>query len=481
MGPLASLLAAAALAPALAPVSGPAGCLSLDGTEQPGGPAGACTQAAAIGFPGQPVFSPDGRFAYIPGQGVEGDSSGPAPGGGLGIFARDTSTGTLRPIGCLNATGGGCTLARGLPTVSGVALSPDGRSLYLLGRTATLFDGGATFGPGTIYVYRRDAATGALMPLTGRARCLNSDGRDSGGRCTRVPVVDVPVFDPGGRSAYVGSFGGGLAALSRNRTTGALKPLHGRAACLSRTGSLPGKWKCGHAPLIGHVQSVAVSSDGGAVWVSAFPSLLSDPGGVALTALTRHGDGSLTPVAGRRGCLLDSKTPAKVRRANRQCPRRAGLLNAALTALPGRKLFLAGPRLAIASTVRGGGLGSVKAEGSVPNAYNVTPIRGGRAVAIVGGFAATDQAYGFVLIAATTPGSNASLGAPDGPRCAAEVAGVLDDPEYLASPQSPPCAAGRALLDAYGAWPSPDGRSLYVIGGGDSFVAGTVSAFTLAP
>ena len=100
--------------------------------------------AIALPRPGAPSYgwpaiavSPDGRSVYVADGGVE-------------VFARDTRTGALSFLQCLaHTTARGCDRARSLTGASGVAVSPDGRNVYVVGDTIT--------------AYRRASATSARL------------------------------------------------------------------------------------------------------------------------------------------------------------------------------------------------------------------------------------------------------------------------------------------------------------------------------
>ncbi len=92
------------------------------------------------------AISPDGAFVYI-GSMFAGTS--PSVGGSLSAFRRDLNTGALTFIGALYDTDVGID---GLQGVRTVAMSPDGKNLYV-----SAFDGN-----GKISVFSRNATTGML-------------------------------------------------------------------------------------------------------------------------------------------------------------------------------------------------------------------------------------------------------------------------------------------------------------------------------
>lgn len=131
---------------------GLAACLSEDGTEQPGGPAGQCGVARGLEQPFGLAFTADGRNAYV-GSFVFGVpasvrairgviAQAPDSSGGIAAFARDPAGGALEQLpgmdGCVNEAGGpvppaladGCAPALGIQGIDDVTLSPDDRTLY---------------------------------------------------------------------------------------------------------------------------------------------------------------------------------------------------------------------------------------------------------------------------------------------------------------------------------------------------------------
>jgi DNA-binding beta-propeller fold protein YncE len=201
-----------------------------------------------------------------------------------------------------SSKGGDCAVARavGLPTA--LALSADGRNLYVAAHREA------------VAVLDRNPRTGVLAAKAGPTGCATRDGTPGGERARhlREPAalsrdrscavgrglfgVTRLALSPDGRNAYVGS-ADGLAIFDRDRA-GGLTQKAGDAGCITRTGSQRGATTrtpgCGRARGLEPVSSVTVSPDGRNVYVTS----------VDLLAFTRDPrTGALTQVAGRGGCV----------------------------------------------------------------------------------------------------------------------------------------------------------------------------------
>jgi DNA-binding beta-propeller fold protein YncE len=226
------------------------------------------------------ALSPEGRNVY-----VAVDSS-------IVTLDRDRSGMLALPTGSrrCNGDGEGCRPARGVVNAAGVAVSADGRSVYLASEHG-------------VAVFRRSLRSGALRQLPGTAGCIGPDaslgcasGRAVGGSL-RPAYADGKisgrriVVSGDGRRVYVAS-NAGIAVLARSAGDGSLRQLVGPAGCVSSADSSG----CTHVRALRAVQAIALSADGTTVYATARISQ-------ALVVLDRdpatHG---LVQPAGADGC-----------------------------------------------------------------------------------------------------------------------------------------------------------------------------------
>jgi DNA-binding beta-propeller fold protein YncE len=184
----------------------------------------------------------DGRDAYFAG-----------PNGALHGLRRDRRSGALRQIrgrdACYSDPAAAqhlqtgeprklgripCRQVRGVGYVVHAAVSPDGSFVY----AATLTDRGPA-----VMAFSRNARTGALRRVEGRAGCSEMGAPEDSGPCRRIPrELGYPnharvSVSPDGRAAYltVGDepdTGHLIAALARNPETGGLRPALWPRGCI---------------------------------------------------------------------------------------------------------------------------------------------------------------------------------------------------------------------------------------------------------
>jgi DNA-binding beta-propeller fold protein YncE len=268
--PLASAQAAPGPTGSLAPLSTPQLCFAQT-------PASGCTSAPGLESARAVAVSGDGRNLYVGG------------GTSIAIFLRDAKTGALTqlagPLGCVSSsTGTGCGHAVGLSGVSQMALSPDGTHLYAVSSIA-----------GSVTGFARDVKTGAITQLHGAAGCVRPGGEGGCASGTGLAGATALAISPDGRSLYVaGHDANAVASFSIDPIGGALLQLGGKAACV-RGGDDPGACLDGRA-LLG-ADALTVSPDGATVYVAA-----RDVDAVAV--LQREpATGALSQQAGPTGCI----------------------------------------------------------------------------------------------------------------------------------------------------------------------------------
>jgi 6-phosphogluconolactonase (cycloisomerase 2 family) len=331
---------------ALAQLPGPAGCVAQGGAE-------GCAAGRALGIARPVTVSPDGRNVYA------GTLFG------LAAFARDRTTGALRQLagraGCVvEAVREGCAAGRGVAGTRAVAVSRDGRFVYVAG---SLSD--------AVSVFARLPGTGALRQLPGAAGCVSERARPGCARGRGLRLARNVALSPDQRFVYVTAAGSdAVAAFARSPRTGRLRQLRGRAGCL-QAGRLDG---CGRARTLANAHELALSADGRFAY-------LASTGRNAVAVLRRSPTtGTLAQLPGRRGCIEEggSADGCMAGRALR------GAHSVALTP-DGRLLLVAGNTAdAIAVFARDPTTGGLRqlpgARGCVGAASGCTPAAGLRGV-----------------------------------------------------------------------------------------------------
>jgi len=246
-------------------------CVNAAGTD------GCANGTASFGGAWNVVVSPDGRHAYTANYNANA----------VQLLDRDGATGALAPRGGATAciaevASATCSDGRALTFPDGIAISPDGRFVYV-----------ASWGTGTVgavAIFSRSEDTGLLTQLGGAQGCINDDGSDG---CTNgvglAPSVARDVtMSADGASVYVG--GNPIAVFDRNAVTGALTQKAGTAGCVATpltAGCAPGR-------SLGGGRQSALSPDGQSLYV---PSV----SGVAV--FDRAADGAITQKGGTAGCI----------------------------------------------------------------------------------------------------------------------------------------------------------------------------------
>jgi DNA-binding beta-propeller fold protein YncE len=296
-----------------------------------------CRHVPGLGAPDRILLTPDGRHAYVV-SATEVDGAAGTERSTLFGFRRDRRTGALTkipgPAGCARPDAApGCTEVRGVADAGWAAMSPDGRSVYLVDAYGT---GVATL--------QRDSATGALTQPPGAGGCLGPPEEDC---APSLPADAVwsPEVSPDGRQLYLAwNRGEGLAAdrgllwLARDRGTGLLGP-PGTGNCASFRGTSG----CARAPFTGRPLVLAFAPSGSNVYAGL--------AGSPLLALARRADtGALRPLREPETCHFALNGP-------RGCRRRGDDPDAVAVSPDGRSLYYAFDEfIAVLARRPGGGL-----------------------------------------------------------------------------------------------------------------------------
>jgi DNA-binding beta-propeller fold protein YncE len=411
---------------ALTQLSGKQGCLVDPSARNKAGCGIARALAGAGPFMGSRAIavSPDGRNVYV----------AASKSNAVAVFSRDKSTGALRQLpgkaGCVAAKGGsGCTAAIGLAGPNSVALSPDGRNLYVTSRLAN-----------SVVAFKRNASTGALRPIPGG--CVA--GIPLIGCVNGVALVgpDVVVASGDGRNVYVGSFfGNAVASFARDTASGALTQLPGSAACVAE--AIAG---CAPARALGSPEGMAMGPGGASVIVAA---ALSNSVAVLGRDTT---SGALAQAGDESGCFVETPLPGcatgvQLAGANAVATSPGGG-NAYVTTLlsNGIASFNASPAGLTQKRHTFGCLVNLRAAGcsfgrsmKAPEGIAVAP----------GGASAYVAAFGTGAIDVLSRDEHGIIAQMPGP------AGCM------APPSVPDCRPGRALKGVSSIAVSPDGRNVY--------------------
>jgi DNA-binding beta-propeller fold protein YncE len=225
----------------LTQLAGAAGCIHQRPDEDEGEgafgvPPESCAAGNGLTGPGAVEVSPDGTSVY-----VLSDSS-------LAIFRR-APNGTLSqlsgPQGCLSGeeTGGTCTASPGLVAALGLAIAPDGRTVYV-----------TSYFPGAILPFRRDPASGALSPLSPLTTGNSLEG-----------LADL-VITRDGSHLYATAPARDAVLAFAVRAGGSLVQLPGLAGCVSDVES---EDSCSHGEVLARASAVEISPDSRHVYVTA--------------------------------------------------------------------------------------------------------------------------------------------------------------------------------------------------------------------
>jgi DNA-binding beta-propeller fold protein YncE len=237
-----------------------------------------CVGGRGLGGPDVIAVSPDNRGVYV----------GSFPGNAIAVFNRDATSGTLTQpagtTGCISASAGsGCATGLALEGPEGMAISPDGRSVYV----------GAATSRG-VAVLSRDAATGGLSQATDGSGCIVSSplaGCTAGAELDGADAVTVSANE---KDVYVSSlFSRSVTSFTRTRHSGLLTQKPGAAGCLVFMRASG----CSFGRAVDSPEGIAVSPDGASVYAASYA-----PGTIAVFNRNRR-SGTIAQKPLQRGCL----------------------------------------------------------------------------------------------------------------------------------------------------------------------------------
>lgn len=371
------------------------------------------------------------------------------------------------PEGCVSLTGDGgqCRVAEGLSDAQDVAVSPDGRNVYVTSHTGE-----------SVVEFARNAKTGALTTIGCLSHVVQSNS------CVKLSAGLVApnglTVSGDGKSVYVTSGQGGsseLALFTRNVATGQLTPVAGEQ-CLTSDGmgACPGG-----ARALSYAFDVVASPGpaGSDVYVTA----ATDP---AIAEFKRDGStGKLTQPAGEAGCVSPDGTADNSAGTDANCLATSGTdwkqPRAIAISPDGTRVLTAdkvGNRIVSFARASNGALGD-------PSCLTETAVGGctrGHGMASPVDVAVAPGGKG-VYVASGSPGPGGLAAFTPGPN------GVLSQPSTITGGNpatvryacytndgSDGCTQGRALSGAAAVVVSPDGRNVYLAardsGAVDSFV-----------
>lgn len=251
---------------ALRQPQGKAGCVAAKGE-------GGCAVAIGLLGPNSVAVSPDGRYVYATSRGSSAVTS----------FHRNPKTGALRQLppsssGCISgAPIPGCTAGRAVIDPDVVAVSPDGKNVYV-----------GAFAGSAVAAFARNPASGALTQLAGTAGCVALANSECGSALALGNIEGLAVSPDGSAVYAAAASSNAIAVLGRNAETGALA----QTGCITDAavkGCLTGVQLAG--------ANTVATGPKGAVYVT---SLLSN----SLTSFTEAEPATLFQNEGPAGCLI---------------------------------------------------------------------------------------------------------------------------------------------------------------------------------
>lgn len=236
-----------------------------------------CATGRALTGPDVVTVSPDGANVYV------GDFIGSA----VATFNRNPGSGALTQptdeTGCLTETvTSGCAQGLALSSPEGMAVSADGENVYV-----------ATAVSNAVLTLNRDTTTGALTQATDGSGCITQVALAGCTTGFEVNGANAVAVAPGDRDVYVTSLLSSSLTSFKRGSAGSLGQLPGAGGCVAWLYQPP----CTPGRAFRAPEGLAVSPDGGNVYVTAFSS-----GGVAIMNRFRK-TGTVVQKSGRDGCV----------------------------------------------------------------------------------------------------------------------------------------------------------------------------------
>jgi DNA-binding beta-propeller fold protein YncE len=257
----------------------PIGCVTSG--EAACAPSNTLAHAVAMSNPAAIAISPGGEDLYVVTQGSNS----------LVELKRDPATGLLSELGCISRENSGCAAheAKGLNLPYGVAVSPDGKNIYV-----------ASHNDEAVAEFSRDPSTGVATQLASPNECVSST---VGSGCAADTALGLEkaigvTVSPDGGNVYVAAGGtepgGAIAAFERDPTTGALTQLPGKAGCVSDTNAA-----CETGTAINGPEDLLVSPDGRNVYANSSKEN-------AVLEFRREPSGALAQLAAPNACVMNA-------------------------------------------------------------------------------------------------------------------------------------------------------------------------------